>query len=209
MGDPMHLDPNILAVLLSFALYALFLLLPLLPAVVIFRMFPDSTVAASGPLSGLRIDVTGAFGAYVVTAVLGYFLVHAADQRISTLLTGNWTIDVPVQLVDADGQEVSAAGYPQLMNFLDVSTQPEVTRWGHGIRLTVPGGVEVPKYFIRFRIPDFGEQFVDTSTLSHDDGERTLTVDSAVTIQKISEADEADYAYVGTNSYQTPSDAPN
>jgi hypothetical protein len=40
--------------------------LPLLPAILIYRLFPDTAVAVSGPLAKLTFKATGAFGAYLI-----------------------------------------------------------------------------------------------------------------------------------------------
>jgi hypothetical protein len=70
------------AVLYSFGLYILYVLLPLAPAVLIFRLFPDSKVTVEGPLQNLTINATGAFAAYVVTVLLGFFLVTKVAKEI-------------------------------------------------------------------------------------------------------------------------------
>jgi len=69
-------------VLDSFVLYLLYVLLPLIPAVLIFWLFPEGTVAVEGPLQNLTVKATGAFAAYVVTVVLGFFLVQYVETQI-------------------------------------------------------------------------------------------------------------------------------
>jgi hypothetical protein len=71
------------AVLYSFGLYVLYVLLPIIPAVVIFKLFPDTKVAVSGPFQNLTIKATGAFGAYVATVALGFFLVKNIERQIN------------------------------------------------------------------------------------------------------------------------------
>jgi hypothetical protein len=70
------------AVVYSFCLYLLYVLLPLIPAILIFRLFPETKVAVSGPLQNLTVKTTGAFAAYVVTALLGFFLVRQVEAQI-------------------------------------------------------------------------------------------------------------------------------
>ena len=65
-------------ILYSFALFSLTLLLPILPAVIIYRIFPDTKVAAQGPLRGLNIKTSGAFAAYVITVLIGLVVLGAA-----------------------------------------------------------------------------------------------------------------------------------
>ena len=71
------------AVLYSFGLYVLYVLLPIIPAVVIFWLFPDSKVWVSGPLQNLTLKATGAFGAYIVTVSLGFIPVTYVEKQIA------------------------------------------------------------------------------------------------------------------------------
>src|SRR5579863_8544360 len=71
------------AVLYSFGLYLLYVLLPIVPAVVIFWLFPDSKVWVSGPLQNLTMKTTGAFAAYVVTVSLAFFPVRYVERQIA------------------------------------------------------------------------------------------------------------------------------
>ena len=48
----------------------LVVLLPLLPAILIFLMFPKTEMVAQGPLQGLSIRAGGAFGAYLIVLLV-------------------------------------------------------------------------------------------------------------------------------------------
>jgi hypothetical protein len=54
---------------LNLATLAFILLLPLVPAFLLFKLLP-STAVVDGPLQGLRIDLSGAFAAYFALVVL-------------------------------------------------------------------------------------------------------------------------------------------
>ena len=47
--------------------YVLAVVGPLVPAVLIYRLFPNTRVSVSGPLAGLTLRARGAFAAYLVT----------------------------------------------------------------------------------------------------------------------------------------------
>jgi hypothetical protein len=79
------------AVFFSFCLYVLYVLLPLVPAIIIFKLFPDTKVTLSGPLQHFTINATGAFGAYVATVALGFFLVRNVEAQIQ------WSRYYPVE----------------------------------------------------------------------------------------------------------------
>lgn len=97
----MSIDSNP-AVTYSFGLYVLYVLLPLIPAILIFKLFPDTKVALSGPLQHFTLNTTGAFAAYVVTAALGFFLVKDVEQQIV------WTTHYAVEgaIVDLEQNQV-------------------------------------------------------------------------------------------------------
>jgi hypothetical protein len=95
------------AVVYSFFLYLLYVLLPLIPAILIFRLFPETKVALSGPLQNLTVKTTGAFAAYVVTALLGFFLVKQVEAQI----VSSRHYPVEVVIVDLpDNQGVRGVG---------------------------------------------------------------------------------------------------
>jgi hypothetical protein len=69
-------------IIYSFGVYVLYVLLPIIPAVVIFKMLPESTADVSGPLQKLKVKAGGAFAAYIVAVLLGYFPVQAVETQI-------------------------------------------------------------------------------------------------------------------------------
>ena len=75
----------------SFLLYVLYVLLPVVPAILIYKLFPDTKVTVSGPLQGLSLNTSGAFAAYVATVLLGFFLIRNIESQIK------WTRLYPVQ----------------------------------------------------------------------------------------------------------------
>lgn len=83
---------EILAVILSFVLYALYVLLPMIPAILIYKLFPDTKVGVRGPLGTLTISASGAFAAYIVTVLLGFFLINNTHHLITDLAHPTWTI---------------------------------------------------------------------------------------------------------------------
>jgi hypothetical protein len=54
---------------MNLATLAIILLLPLIPAYLLFKLLPSNAVV-DGPLQGLRIDLSGAFAAYFALVVL-------------------------------------------------------------------------------------------------------------------------------------------
>jgi hypothetical protein len=112
----------------SFLLYALYVLLPIVPAVVIFRLFPNTSLALSGPLQNLTLNTTGAFGAYIVTVLLGFSLVSRIDDRIQETMgdvtSPTWQVITSIELRDKDGREIKKP--ESLIRDLKVLFDPEL-----------------------------------------------------------------------------------
>lgn len=199
------MDANIAAVLLSCLLYSLYVLLPMIPAVVIYRMFPDTRVALSGPLANLTLKSTGAFAAYVVTVILGFFLVKNTHAIIAGMVQPMWTIKATLELQDADGKRLDDQS---ALKYLEVFLTPDLrVKEGRFIKLRVPAtGVSNPEYLIKFNIPQFGEQTIDTSQLKANEID-VDNFDKILSIQKpiaIRHAPISASRYTA-NEYLTPS----
>jgi hypothetical protein len=106
---------DLLLTLSMFGIYAIYVLLPIIPTVVIYKLFPDSTVSIGGMVQGLRLNATGAFGAYVATVLLGTWIAKSAVGIVQGYEQPMWTVNADVQLRDASGQPVNdAANLEQL-----------------------------------------------------------------------------------------------
>lgn len=96
-----------MAIISSILLYVLWMLLPAVIAIGIFRLFPDTKVRASGPFQNLTINVTGAFGAFFITLLAGWFLIDRIDARIQqSLVSPTWEVMVKVSFLDNEGEEI-------------------------------------------------------------------------------------------------------
>lgn len=71
----------------------LILLLPLVPAFVLFRFLPSSA-NVEGPLKGLTIKLGGAFAGYVVTVLLSW---QVADSMLAPTWSDNWDVVAKIQ----------------------------------------------------------------------------------------------------------------
>ena len=70
-----------------YLLIASILLLPLIPAFVIFKFLPDSSIRASGLFAGLTLNTSGAFGGYFVLVLLASQLVPRSTLAVYTMET--------------------------------------------------------------------------------------------------------------------------
>ena len=93
------------AVWLMFGFYLLNLLVPIIPAVIIYRLFPENKSSIEGGVTGCKIKTTGAWGAYVTAFVLGFWAIRSTAIPTIKAVGGKsvWTINPDFQLVDENG----------------------------------------------------------------------------------------------------------
>src|SRR6266496_2817914 len=102
---PESADQNI--VFWQYALNASWVLLPLVPAVLIYLIFPKSTTTLRGPFAGLTIRSSGAFAAYFIVLVATTPLLIRQNNNLESLLHPSWIITGTIQLEDVDGKQLS------------------------------------------------------------------------------------------------------
>ena len=117
------MDQTAFAVLLSYGLYVLYVLLPLIPAVIIYRMFPDTRVTAEGSVSNWKVKAGGAFGAYITVVLLGYVVVARTEEIIGGMSACTWTIRGKVELRDNKDQLLNGN---RLLKTLQVTLVPDI-----------------------------------------------------------------------------------
>lgn len=102
--------------LLQFCLLlSLAVLLPVVPAYVLYRTLP-ATTTVSGPFKGMNVQLTGAFAGYflVLIVVVGLIAERSAPPRYQV-----WSVTGRVQLKDGDPREQIA--------YADFNIQPPTT----------------------------------------------------------------------------------
>jgi hypothetical protein len=131
----------------------LVVLLPLIPAFLIFLVFPKSDMAAQGPLQGLSIRAGGAFGAYLI--VLLVLISWVSFSEIHKMPRA-WTVLANVVVKDESGKVIPPSQLDE--RGLNVQLEPkyvdaEVRK--NGLRMAVtlleqPDG-KIPKIKITYR----------------------------------------------------------
>jgi hypothetical protein len=132
---------------------ALWVVLPLIPAVLIYWLFPGTTVAASGPLHGLTVKASGAFAAYLIVFVVVIPWAIANYNAVGGWLHPAWTITGNVRVLDKHGAEIhpSDSFYQKIC----IRTQPEVNSFlDPTFSITIPEGQRgIPKIYLE--VPDY------------------------------------------------------
>lgn len=159
------MDKQIITVIFSFVLYILYVLLPMIPALVIYKLFPDTKITAEGTLSKWDVKTTGAFAGYIITVVLGYFLVQNTHQLIAQISNPYWNIKAKVELQNEDG---SIHKVKSLVDTLEVLIAPQLQRVKFGTaHLMIPGEQSNwDKIDLKFQIAGYGYTTVNLKDLS-------------------------------------------
>jgi len=159
------MDKQIIAVILSFVLYVGYVLLPMIPAIVIYKTFPDTKISAKGVFANLNFNTTGAFAGYVITVFLGYFIIQNTHHLIAQISHPVWTLKTKVKLLNKDGTVYSNK---RLLETLVVSIDPELQRVkGCKVILSLPGSKKSWETTqLKFTIPHFGSEAIDLDDIS-------------------------------------------
>jgi hypothetical protein len=132
----------------------LWVLLPLIPAVLIYRLFPDTPISVTGILQGLKINAGGAFAGYLIVLLVIKPWVAEAYNDVGGFLHPAWTITGSLRLIDKHG----AVAHPGETFFqkIGISTQPEMNSFADPtFTITIPEGPRgIPKIFLV--VPDYG-----------------------------------------------------
>lgn len=89
------------------SVYFVWLLVPLVPAVVLYLIFPTALVETQWNVSGVAVKASGATGLYLAIIGLSYvkFLSPSLEQ-VKTLRLPYWTVDAPVTFLDSDQKDI-------------------------------------------------------------------------------------------------------
>jgi hypothetical protein len=167
--------------------YTVWVILPLIPAVLIYRLFPDTTVAVNGPLANLTVRATGAFAAYLILFAAAYFLMmNHAVEVIEAFQHPSWTIKGRIALVDKEGREITAAN---LLEGLRIRTDPDQFKpQSYRVQLRIPE-IEGDMPALIFEIPAWGRKEIDlrsASGVSRDIFHKTIEIKNPIIIKEVS-----------------------
>lgn len=169
------------AVWLCFLFYFLNVLVPIVPAVVIYRLFPEGKTNATpkprrrrsgrvetdedggsqnsieGGVGGWKIKAVGAWGAYVTTFVLSYWAINATAVPLIKAVGGAsvWEIDSHFKMLDEEGKEVQATVDKLLVD------PPMVKPWGNRAWIRVTSETLDPPGSVNMELDGYERATVD------------------------------------------------
>jgi hypothetical protein len=95
-------DRDFLLLVAFYGLYFVWVLVPLLPAVIIYLLFPNAPVQTKWKIAGIALKAGGASGFYFTILGLAYFnFVAPVTDYIKNMHLPYWTVEVPITFVDA------------------------------------------------------------------------------------------------------------
>lgn len=163
------MDREILSILLYFMLYCVFFLVPLIPSILIYKIFPNTSVSTRGQLANFKINTSGAFAAYLATVLIGITTLSDIQTRILSIknpTAPTWTITGNLELRDFEGNLVQQ---PKLFDQVCVSIKPEIFTSANGdIHFKIPGTNEgkIPQRMITIDITGFGRGKINLTALN-------------------------------------------
>jgi hypothetical protein len=170
--------PIQIAVILALAgVYTLWVLLPLIPATLIYWLFPNTSVGLGGPLAGLTLKTSGAFAAYLVVVIVTYTQIDKINNAIEGLEHQYWTVIGKVNLLDAQGRQIDSE---KIINDMVVVTQPAthlITKYKIQLRL-----VEEPLTVLK--IPQFGETLLEWTSAEKNSSTRIINIKNPIIIKQ-------------------------
>jgi hypothetical protein len=166
-----------------FALYyLLWVIVPLIPALLTYWMFPKNPITATGALSGLTVSMTGAFAAYVIVFLLTSRIIGRMEDALGASIVPMWRVNATVTVEDENGK----AADPRLLEALSVEPKPPVYNHSNQlVEIWVPElNNSLPK--LVFSIDKFGSTAVNLEDpdVAKDSAKRVITIKKAVTIKR-------------------------
>jgi hypothetical protein len=180
-------------ILWSILLYILFLLLPIIPAAIMFRMFPESQAGTTGSWGKMKFKASGAFAAYVITVFLGHQQVARIDARIDAMGEPTWKLWAKVSL--QNNTKTPLADPHAVMKDLKVIIEPPLDGGAYpdiSVRLPLLKPDEWP--IVRLRLPGFQEQPIniktalESETATRDSGKRSIKLKETIVLQQLPQA---------------------
>ena len=171
--------------------------IPLIPSILIYRLFPDTKVGLSGPLQGLTINASGAFAAYVITLIVVFPLINKMYDTVGGFSKPYWTITAPILLFDMDGKPIHKPPQEIPIEVMFVPRIHNVTT--DLVTVKIPGFNLNENTTLTVQIEDFGSENINLSEIANDakidNYKKTLRLDKPIMIQQNKSTGEA---YVST-----------
>ena len=156
---------EIIAVMLYVVVYLVYVFLPLIPARLVYKWFPDTQASASGQVSMVKFKLGGVAAMYIVTVAIGAVLVDRGnfDDLIRRMTEPTWEVFVPLEFKN---NKEKIAMKQILTRAVVVNTDPSrdrLTEKGFYLKLPLRKPDDWPTVYLEF--PGFEPQLVELKEL--------------------------------------------
>jgi len=119
---------------------AVWVLLPLAPAILMFRLVPGNTITLTGPLANLTLNASGAIAAYFGVFVVIALFIGDIKQRAASAPRQYWTVIGDIELLDANGEPAKFQRYAHGIKVFTTPQIYEIDENTAGLRIKVVEG---------------------------------------------------------------------
>jgi hypothetical protein len=174
----------------QYALNASWVLLPLVPSILIYLIFPKTETALKGPFSGLTVRASGAFAAYFIVLLATIPLLLRQNNNLEGLLHPTWTITGSIQLEDEDGNRLKFNNRGESPFKIDLDPRLVYPIGTDGFKVKVPEREDnsVPTLLITY--PDFASYTLDPNNpdagdnVKIDNSKKLIEVTSPIVLRR-------------------------
>lgn len=171
--------------------------LPLLPAILIYKIFPNTHIKASGTIGALTWNASGAFAAYmIVLAVIMLSPLKQLTSSVGGFYSPTWTIEMEIHGYDSDSN-------PTKFSDIEVLLNPDMHRISEDkVILKIPGLKRSEWPVVQLNVPG-GTKKINLASLKKeeieiDNYQKYITLLTPVEIKQVSTSKVA-YPQPGTN----------
>jgi hypothetical protein len=101
------LNRDVVLLLALYSVYFVWVVVPLVPAVVIYRMFPEAATDTEWKVLGVALKAGGASGFYFAILALAFFkFLEPTTDYIKGLHQPFWTAEAPIKFFDAANKDI-------------------------------------------------------------------------------------------------------
>jgi hypothetical protein len=154
--------------------------LPLIPAILLYKLFPDQKLTAAGVLANFKVNAAGAFAGYLVLFAAMVPFVNETYNVVGAFLHPYWTLSGQIKIIDKDGREIH---HQDLFQKIRVRTQPDLYSFQDPVFIM---GLPESQTVI-LDIPDFGTnllQIKSNNQITRDYFHKTIELQAPLVIQE-------------------------
>lgn len=170
---------------ISALILILVVILPLLPAILIYKIFPNTHIKASGTIGALTWNASGAFAAYmIVLAVIMLSPLKQLTSSVGGFYSPTWTVEMEIHGYDSDAN-------PTKFRNIEVLLNPDMHRISEDkVILKIPGLKRSEWPIVQLNVPG-GTKKINLASLKQeeievDNYQKYITLLTPVEIKQVS-----------------------